>query len=197
MVEVDFARRHARIDFVDDDDLLGFYLASARQAAENYLGRILVPQTLRYTFSEATPNASMPLLPVPLLVIPILLSTPQLMNKPIELPRANATAIEAVTTLDRNGVSTVLTEGTDYTVDLSLDPARIRLHWLTTPTRLLHVQIDFAAGYQNVQSVPNMVVHAILLLTAHFYENRGDTDAAPPQQFYDLLTPYRVSFFGA
>jgi hypothetical protein len=194
---VTLARKHARIDFVDDDDLIAFYLTSARQAAENYLGRVLITQTLQWTMSETPPNGSMPLLPIPLMILPLILSSPQIMNKPFELPRSPAQSIESVTVTDSDGNSTVLVADQDYTADLTTDPGRIKLHWLTTPSRLLHVQVMFVAGYGDPDEVPLAIRHAVMLGMTAYYENRGDTSAEMPRAFYDLLTPYRVVYFGS
>ncbi len=196
-VDVDFLRRHARVDYDEDNDLLDFYLTSARQQAEKYLGRVLITQTLQWTMSERPPNGSMPLLPIPLLIMPIILSSPQIMNKPFELPRSPAQSVTSISVTGFDDTATVLTAGSDYTADLTLDPARIKLHWLTTPTRLLHVQTLFVAGYGDDETdVPLSIRHAIMLLATHYYENRGDVAAQIPQQFYDMLTPDRVAYFG-
>jgi hypothetical protein len=196
-VTVCLARKHARVDFTDDDDLIAFYLTSARQAAENYLGRALVTQTLIWTMSETPPNGSMPLLPIPLMILPLILSSPQIMNKPFELPRSPAQSIESVTVTDRDGNSTELVADQDYTADLTTDPGRIKLHWLSTPSRLLHVQVQYVAGYGGASDVPLPIQHAIMLGMTSYYENRGDTSADMPRGFYDLLTPYRVVYFGS
>lgn len=196
-VTVEFVSRHARIDFTDDADLVAIYLTSARMAAEQYLGRALITQTLDWTIQEQPVNGAMPLLPMPLLVLPIILSSPQIMNKPIELPRSPTQSIVSVTVTDRDGTITVL-QPTDYTADLSTDPGRIKMHWLTTPTRLLHVSIRFIAGYgDTIESVPLQIRHAIMVATAYYYENRGDTGGDLPDLFYKLLTPLRLVYFGS
>lgn len=51
-VSLDLLREHLRLDEDFDDSLLETYLAAARDSAEKYLGRALIPQTLQYTLSH-------------------------------------------------------------------------------------------------------------------------------------------------
>jgi hypothetical protein len=43
--------------------------------------------------------------------------------------------------------------------------------------------------------VPAPIRHAILIGTAHHYENRGDVSADMPPAFYRLLDPFRIWTF--
>jgi uncharacterized phiE125 gp8 family phage protein len=57
--------------------------------------------------------------------------------------------------------------------------------------------IDYTAGYDDADptAVPMPIRQAILVGTAHYYENRGDVPAEMPAAFYRLLDPYRLWTF--
>jgi uncharacterized phiE125 gp8 family phage protein len=59
--------------------------------------------------------------------------------------------------------------------------------------------IDYTAGYDDAdpEAVPTPIRHAILLLTAFLYEQRGDAAAELPDAAARLMDPYRLwSFAG-
>lgn len=196
-VTVDFARRHMRIDNDGDDDLLGFYLASARASAETYLARALITQTLRWTIAEASPNGGWPLasLPVTLLVFPQWVTPGMLGRGALNLPRLPAQSIVSATLADQAGN------------DTSLDPSALTANLGTGQLRLAGVSglapggslaIEYVAGYGDAPAdVPVPIVNAILLAATALYEHRGDDDGEMPKAAEALLTPYRLVTFGS
>jgi hypothetical protein len=197
-ISLDEARQHLRLDSMHDDDLVTQLVTSARSMVEMHLGRVLITQTLLWTMSQDPPSGALPLLPMPLLVLPVILSAPQIMNKPLELPRCPVQSVSGVTHTSMDGTVETLAP-TDYTVDLALDPARLRLHWATVPRYMQHIQVTFVAGYGPAGSdVPAPILAAIKLWLAFLYEQRGDSsDAAgnPPRAIEWLLAPYKIQFF--
>lgn len=194
------ATQHIRIDQDYDNDLVQGLITTARMLVEQWTARALITQTLQWTMSQSVPSGALPLLPMPLLVLPIVLTAPQVINKPLELPRSPVQAITSVTWTDTDGTQYPLTAGADYMVDTALDPGRLRLTWLTMPRYLENIQVTFTAGYGDAESaVPAPLVSAIKLLVAWLYEHRGDnpeTAAEPPRAVEYLIAPYRLQFFG-
>jgi hypothetical protein len=181
-----------------DDALIGGMITAARWWAESYLGRALMLQTLLWTMSQDPPTGALPLLPMPLLVLPVIMTAPQVMNKPLELPRSPVQSIVSVTETDTDGTTHTLTAG-DWIADLTLDPARLRLNWITVPRFLQHIQVTFTAGYVAPDQIPVPILLAIKLMVSWLYEHRGDVAEAaadPPKAMEYLLAPYRIAFFG-
>jgi gp6-like head-tail connector protein len=190
------AKQHLRVSHSVDDGLITGLITGARQLIEGWTARALVTQTLRYTMSQDPPSGALPLLPMPLLVLPVILTAPQVMNRPLELPRAPVQSILQVSQTDLDGTVNIV-DPTDYVPDLSLDPARIRLNWQTVPRWMQHIQVQFIAGYSNDNPLPSPLVSAIKMAIAFLYENRGDNPELdrPPRAIDWLIAPYRIMFF--
>lgn len=191
----ELARQHLRVDSGIDDTLIDFYIATAREDAEKFLGRALLTQTLTYTISRG------------LRLVDELVSRSwnRILHDTIELPRAPVQSVLSVALIDSAGVSTTL-DPSLYLVSTALQPARVRLDWqqveqLTTVTwPLEEVQIAFTAGYANDNSndvVPKVIIHALLLMIAFYYEHRGDAGGEMPAAAERLLWKERLMFFGS
>jgi hypothetical protein len=192
------AKKHLRVDNDYDDTLIGALITSARTMVEMTINRCLLTQTLLWTMSQDPPSGALPLLPLPLLILPVILTAPQVMNKPLELPRSPVQSITSITETDIMGNVTTL-DTTQYIPDLAVDPARVRLNWLVVPRWLQHIQVTFVAGYGSTPaSVPLPIVLAIKMWIAFLYEHRGDNPESagePPKAIEYLLAPYKVAFF--
>lgn len=193
-VSIDLARQHCRIDAGYDDDLVSMYVTSAREEAEAYLNRALFAQQLRYNITWAPPPTATPLVPQSLIVFP--LNWPPLVKRPIELPRAPAISVEQVTWGALGDMQPA--DPDDYDVNLGVDPAYIAVKPQLLPRiPQQSMAIDFTAGYDAADplAIPTPIRMAILVGTAHLYENRGDVAAEMPPAFYRLLDPYRIWTF--
>lgn len=198
-VDVPTARKHLRVDHLDDDDLIAMQITAARTWVETYLGRALVTQQLRWIMSQQpfatlTPYVSLPL---SVLVLPQWFQWSQLQQRRsgLELPRQPVVSVDAVSFGEWGEPDVVLTSGTDFVSD----PASGRL--LINPNSWVwpsdHLQVDFTTGYgAGSASVPVPIRQAILLLTGYLYEHRGDANAEMPQAADWLLAPYRLITFG-
>ena len=196
-VSVDTARQHIRVDHQDDDNLLALYISVARELAENYLGRALLTQQLRYALSESPPGAQWPLTLAPV-ILPLWLPFPLTFGRPLQLPRYPVQSIDRVAVSHSGQLDdTVLSAAGDYTADLTGAPARLLLAPSAQPQFGQHVAVDFTAGYGlTPDAMPRSIVVAVLFGTAFLYENRGDEGAEMPAAFYALLTPHRLVSFG-
>lgn len=201
-ITVDQLRRHARIDTAEFDDLLAVYISTARTLAEQFLGRALYTQTLAWTMSQVPPSGALPLLPMPLLVLPVILSFPQIWNRPFDLPRAPVQSVSSVVVTYQDGTTATLDPAADYSVDLGVDPARLRLGSLNLPVYARELTVTFVAGYGAppgtgaASPIPAPILTGILFLATWLWEHRGDTGDDLPLTAQALMAPYRLAVFG-
>jgi uncharacterized phiE125 gp8 family phage protein len=194
-VTVEQIKRHCRVDSDYDDDLLVMYGTTARVLVENWLDRALITQELLFSMTSSAPPTASPLVPQSLIVFP--LNWPPVIRKPIAIPRAPCQSVKSVMwgQVDDMGPA----DPEDYTLNLMVDPAQIMLKAPLVPMiPAMAMQVDYMAGYgDDPADVPPLILHAILMITAALYENRGDVNAEMPDAAYSIMTPYRLwSFAG-
>ena len=194
-VYIDMIKRHCRVDSDYDDDLLTGYATTARVLVENWLDRALITQELLFSMTSSPPPTASPLVPQSLIVFP--LNWPPVIRKPIAIPRAPCVSVKSVQwgQVDDMGPA----DPDDYILNLMVEPAQIMLKAPLVPMiPAMAMQIDYIAGYGDTgDEVPWLIRHAILMLTASLYENRGDVNAEMPDAAYSIMTPYRLwSFAG-
>lgn len=193
-VSVELARQHCRIDADYDNNLLAMYLTGARIEAEAYLNRALATQKLQFAVTWAPPPTATPLVPQSLIVFP--LNWPPLVKRPIELPRAPAVSVEQIQWGALGDMQ--IADPEDYDLNLAVEPGYVAVKPQLLPRiPQQSMLIDYTAGYDEADpaAVPMPIRQAILIGTAHSYENRGDVPAEMPQAFYRLLDPYRLWTF--
>ena len=142
---------HARVDYDDQDAVIENQIKAARLFCEEYLQRSFITTTWALTMDAFPCHA-------------------------IELQRANLIAVSSVTYVDTNG-NTQTWDAANYRVDAYSEPPRIEpayaLTWPTTRDVSNAASITFTAGYgATAASVPQSIKQAILLLAAHWFENR-------------------------
>jgi uncharacterized phiE125 gp8 family phage protein len=193
-VTTDLARKHCRIDADYDDDLVAMYVTSARVEAEAFLNRALFTQKLQFAITWAPPPTATPLVPQSLIVFP--LNWPPLVKRPIELPRAPCQSVEQITWGPLDDMQVADTD--DYSLNLGVEPGYVAVKPQLLPRiPQQSMIIDYTAGYDDgdPDAVPMPIRIAIMVGTAHYYENRGDVTAEMPPAFYRLLDPYRLWTF--
>lgn len=159
------AKAHLRVDGSDEDTLITSLIEAATSAVEEETGRALVTQTWDYSISQPSGAVALPLAPV--------------------------ASISSMSYYDTDDNSQSLTVG-DYYLFKGTDTACVEpkdnVDWPTTKDRPDALTITFIAG-QAAADVPQALKQAVLLLIAHWFENRepvGKMDAAPLA--YDYLT---------
>lgn len=171
------AKAQMRVVSSADDTLIAALIVAARQQAENILGRALMQQTWQKTLDEF-PDA-------------------------IELPYP---PIQSVTTLDYvepDGTTVTLAAGS-YVVDTASEPGWIvpayGYDWPDTREQINAVIVTYVTGYADAAAVPQAIKQWILLMVAHYYENREATvpgvNMTPLPFIGGLLDPYLVVRFG-
>ena len=198
-VTVSQAKQHCRIDSDYDDALVALYITTARSLAEEYTNRAFITQTLQWTMSyQGRPSGGWPMVPAgPIFVLPLWFNWADIGGSWLELPRAPLQSIVSISQgYWGQGTDTQLYAGTDYSVDLTMQPGRFQLsNWASGAQD--HISVQYVAGYGDTPaSVPPLINMAVLWLTAWLYENRGDTDAAMPKGALSLLNPHRLVTFG-
>jgi uncharacterized phiE125 gp8 family phage protein len=170
------AKAHLRVDTNAEDTLIQSLIMASRLHIEAALDLALITQTWR-DHRDAWPS-----------------------SRTIKLRLCPVQSVTAVRVLsDANGSH-------------SLDPGAFILDGTANPGRLVWrgtgiapashlaangIEIDFVAGYGDEPSdVPQPIRQALLLLTAHWYENRepveiGAAATVIPGTISELLSPYR------
>ena len=185
-------KSHLRIDHSNDDTLLDNYIKSARRWTERVTGRCLINQTwdlwLDKFPSDQTKEwwngvrqGSMR----------------ELYNLStfIEVPKVPFASVSKLSTYSDADVETQFSSA-NYFVDTNQEPGRITLRigasWPTGTFRNTSaIQVRFVAGYgSTASSVPEDIKTALKMVTALYYENRGDADEKELQNALVLLRPY-------
>jgi len=159
------AKEHLRVTDVAEDAFIAGVLAAAVRSIEARGGLALMTQGWRLTL-DAAPDET--------LILPV---TP-------------------VQTIDAVTVSGADVDPSAYEKAIG-SPGRLRAAapWPAPARAIGDVAIDFTAGYATEGDVPGPLKHAVLMLTAHFYENRESAGEARvytvPRSVDALIAPFR------
>lgn len=170
------AKHFLRVEHDDDDDVITALIAGSRIHLETQTRRALITQSWRRTRDVWSATGCVALLPVPV------------------------KALDAVRVYRSDGTTLAL-DNAGFSLDRSGAPARLTFVHGVPPApgrRAAGIEIDITCGYGDAPAnVPEPLRHAIRLLVAHWYENRGlvaagDEVAVVPQSVAALIAPYRV-----
>ncbi len=136
-----------------EDDKIFALITGVRQLCEQWQNRSYITQTWTQTFDGFT--------------------------WVIEPARPNLITVTTLKYVDTAGTQQTLVENTDYTVDIQSTPGRIYPVfsgvWPTARVVRNAIEVVFTAGYGATRSsTPDTVKQAILLLLAHYFENREE-----------------------
>lgn len=169
-VTIEDVKLHTRISHDVEDQLLGMWINSAREQAEDYMRRAFVSRVYELSFDYF----------------------PKL---PLSLPMSPVSAVASVTYIDYENTSTVM-DLSNLIIDLDSDPARIaHAYGLTWPSVTLRpinsVKIRYTAGYgATAESIPAKIIDTILLCCSWKNENR--TAEKFPEELFGYLKPDRL-----
>lgn len=175
-VTVADAKAHMRIDQDDEDVLIASLVLTSRLHIEAALSLALITQSWTFTL-DRWPHG------------PI-----------VELPLAPLRSIESVRVRDASGHATTVPD-TAYLIDMVSRPPRVVWNNAARPVPGIAasgIEINFTAGFgEDAASVPAPLKHAILMLTAHWYEHRdpdeiGSSGARIPDAVSNLINPFRT-----
>lgn len=162
-------KTYVKVDFTDDDTLIGEILKAARRQAEQYTQRAFLSQVITLFWDRYQQEMSIPY-------------PPNISIDKVELRFEDQTE--------------VLTLNTDYFV-LGLETKRIRIPTVSS-RQSLEIEITAGYG-TSATDVPLDIKLAIMKIAANYYDNRVDfmSDAANliPENSRSLLDQYVVYNF--
>lgn len=168
-------KAHLRIDSNAEDVLLGSLLLTSRLHIEAALDIALITQTWMLVLDRWPAGAA------------------------LDIPMSPLQAVTGVR-VKASTAATINVPSTSYLVDIASRPPRLVWNGEARPDPGIKaggIEIDFTAGFgADGASVPAPLKHAILLLTAHWYEHRdpveiGSAAARIPDAVSDLIQPFR------
>lgn len=169
------AKAHLRVEVDSEDALIGSLIVTSRLHVEASLDLAMITQSWRLLLDRWPKGDA------------------------VELPLRPLLAVDAVR-VRTSGEETATLPPTSYLVDLASQPPRIVFNGYARPSPGVAangIEIDFTAGFGNAGAdVPAPLRHAILMLTAHWYEHRdpveiGSSEARIPEAVSDLIQPFR------
>jgi uncharacterized phiE125 gp8 family phage protein len=173
-ITTDEALAHCRIDADTEDGLVAGYMMAARTFVENLIGRPLIRRSYLYTLDYGWPllrySTSMP----------YWTSNFDYYRTRIELPKSpigDPSWIEVVTYIDVDGNGQTL-DPTQYVIIVDgvvpyIEPA-YNVYWPPTRDQPQAISVQFDAGYgAEPGDIPDNIRHALLMLVAYWYDNRG------------------------
>lgn len=162
-VSLSDAKAYLRVDGSAEDSIISGLVSAATDMVELRTHRSLINQTFRWKIDDFPPG-------------------------PVELPRSPVSAVSVggayayamprVRYIDEYGTQQTAVENTDYFLDLDNNPPSLQLFpytiWPHTQLdRAKAVEVDFVAGYGATSAnVPELLRQAVLMLVAHWFENR-------------------------
>jgi uncharacterized phiE125 gp8 family phage protein len=170
------ARAHSRFDSFAEDGVIAGFILAARTYIETLCGLALCSTTFVMTIDDFP------------------------MTDYLVLPREPVQSVVAVTYTNLTGGTTTWSSS-EYEVDLYSTPPRLRpkdgYDWPDdVKDQLAAVSIEFVAGYSGPEAIPQPIMQALRMLTAHYIENReavvlNETPRELPFSVIPLLTQYR------
>ena len=169
------AKAHLRVDTNTEDTFISSLITTSRLQVEAILALALITQSWTWRFDAwSRKNVTFPIGPV-----------------------SNVASVR----VQNSDLSYTTLNPSTYIVDGRAEPPRlipVGGLFASPGVAALGIEIAFTAGYgATVADVPSALKQAILLLVAHWFENREPVvDGAPLVRFPDavigLLEPYRV-----
>ena len=187
-VTLDLAKQQLVVDAGNtaDDNLITGYIIAARQYVEKKMQRAIFNRTMQLNLDffpfpdySGTVNAN----------DRHCLYGQYWHQLAIKLPKPATVSVESITYIDLSGNPQTLDPSTSY-VDITSEPARIvpkpGLYWPYTQSYLPgSVKVLYTAGTYgdgvDVNTCPQTIVQAMLLLISYFYNHRDAAESNPPK----------------
>jgi uncharacterized phiE125 gp8 family phage protein len=186
-VSLELAKLHLRVDFDDEDAYITALIIAARQYAEKVTRRAFFDQTWMRTLDFFPVYNAVDRSRVPADRFAWPYPTWYWDKVTIDLPYPRLVSVESILYTDSNGVGQTLPTSS-YTVDTTSMPGRIApaigMIWpWTNLYRPGSVKITFIAGSYGdgveVNTCPQTIVQAMLLLIGHWYQHREAVSDQP------------------
>jgi len=207
-VTVALCKQHCRVDagFAGDDQYLAGLAQATREFAEQYMGRAIYQRTLKRTLDHFPlwANAGGTVGPNDRSNWPYYDSLWSALT--IDLPFPSAVSVSSITYVPATGSSPVTLDSSAYALDNTSDPGRIVptqgncwpsvAVYLPGSVVVTYVAGSFGDGV-TVDTCPQSIKTAILMLVGHWYAHREAVDAPMaevPLAVKSLLDCYRVHY---
>jgi len=192
-VSLDDVKMFGRLDSMDEDGLIELFVTAATQAAEEYMGRAIMQQTI---------VMSMDFFPGIVALLPSFLATSA---APVPLPRLPLVAVTAMRTLYEDG-TTLENWDLANAYWMAGDDGRLVIRKGSVPPINVEryrsgFEVEYIAGYgasgattaAQRAAVPAPIKMGIMLWANTMYSARGRADAGdPPPDAKPLFNPYKV-----
>lgn len=170
-VTVNEVKVFARIDGIDEDDLLEGFIKTIRSKVELYLGQSIITQTIRLSMDQWNSNV-------------------------IELPMSPLISVTSVQTLDEDDTATTYSSSYYYIITDSMPGKLIIKKSIQPPINTSRLyggfRITYTAGYGSIaSSVPQEIKDAIMVGVTKLYETRDFTTPLPPKS-RNILDMFRT-----
>lgn len=175
LVTTEEMKSHLMIDFSDDDAQIASFVAAATRRLDGYsgiLGRCLLTQGWEINL-RTWPNSR------------------------LRLPFPDVTGVE-VEYADADGQNQIIPESQFELVEGAQGTELVLRDGFSAPALSkaveLPVKLTITAGYGAVADVPSPIRVAVMMLAAHWYENRADGAGGSEMPFgvSALIAPYRL-----
>lgn len=172
-LSLDDAKRFLRVEHDDDDATIAALIAAARSHVEALTRRALMTQSWRFVRDHWPEDGRI-----------------RLRTGPLQ-------ALAAARVIDAEGNAAALDAGL-FVVDRAADTLAALPWALPAPGRAAGIELDVTLGFGTAAGdVPDVLRHAIRLLLAHWYENRGlvgigQSVAMMPPTVAAMLTSFRA-----
>jgi len=170
------AKAHLKVESSVDDTSVTRLIITARQYVEKQIDRVLIDQTW-LVYSNSWPRDG----EQSLIVSPV-------------------SSVVNLRTFSVDDIASVI-DPSHYYFDQASDPQKLVLRtsrsWAMPGRKVNGIEIEVIAGYgAGGDAVPGPLRQAILMLVAHWYENRQPSCSGMPQESFlpalqTLLTPYK------
>jgi len=176
-ISLEEAKQHLKIDINADDELISRLIVTARQHVETISGLVLIEQTWRAYFNNwpTGQRLGLPVMPISTIIF--------------------------VKTYTQEGLASEIDPAHYYADTISTPPQLILRQsrsWVN-PDRLVNgIEVEVVAGFGPLASdVPQPLRQAILMLVAHWYDNRHAVCEGQPTQdinaaIENLIAPFKV-----
>jgi uncharacterized phiE125 gp8 family phage protein len=169
-VTLEEARSQCRLTDTSEDGLLAGYVLAARQLVEGRIGRALLTQTWLETFDEDWPRADGHRR--------VRYLRRSLSHRRIMLSITPVQSIASIQYVDTTGATQTL-DPSQYRLGMhhlvSVLEEAYGVCWPAVRCQTDAIAVQYVAGYTQPGLIPETVRQAILLLTSHFFDNRGAT----------------------
>lgn len=165
------AKAHCRIEHSDDDALVTALIIAARQSVEDFTNRALVNQTWKQFFDACE--------------LPFA-------KREIWLRKVSVNSITSVKAYAADDTATTV-PSIDYFKSGDRVVLKEGKSWPSHGRQFDAVEIEYVAGYGAVAAnVPAPIRQAILMLVAHYYENREAGGDPVVKEVFDYEVPFGV-----